>query len=96
MKRIIFLSFLLLLIVCPETSRAVFLKEQLDNKYYINIIVILDCSAGMNKIISSHVLTYMDTGEQLTVLKKEGEWYEVFSQKLNQRGWVIAFNVVGN
>ena len=48
------------------------------------------------KSISSRVIIYMDAGEQLTVLTKEGEWYEVFSQKLNQRGWVIAFNVVGN
>ncbi|MBN2287928.1 MAG: VWA domain-containing protein [Candidatus Glassbacteria bacterium] len=49
-----------------------------------------------DKSPSSQVLVYMEAGEQLTVLKKEGEWYNVVSQKLNQRGWVIAFNVVGN
>lgn len=45
---------------------------------------------------SSEVLTYLDAGEQLTVLKKEGTWFQVFSQKLNLRGWVIAFNVAEN
>ncbi|MCE5269879.1 VWA domain-containing protein [bacterium] len=45
---------------------------------------------------SSEVLTYLDAGEQLTVLKQEGTWYQVFSQKLNLRGWVIAFNVAEN
>ncbi len=49
-----------------------------------------------DKSISSQVLSSMDSGEQLTVLKKEGEWYEVLNQRLNLRGWVIAFNVVGN
>ena len=48
------------------------------------------------KSISSQVLSTMDAGEQLTVLKKEDEWYEVLNQRLNLRGWVIAFNVVGN
>lgn len=43
---------------------------------------------------SSEVITYLDSGTQLTVLKKEGAWYNVFSQQLNVRGWVIAFNVV--
>jgi len=45
---------------------------------------------------SSEVVTYLDAGAQLTVLKKEGAWYNVFSQDLNVRGWVIAFNVVEN
>ncbi len=45
---------------------------------------------------SSEVVTYLDAGEQLTVLKKEGTWFQVFSQKLNLRGWVIAFNVAEN
>ena len=48
------------------------------------------------KSISSQVLSTMDAGEQLTVLKKEDEWYEVLNQRLNLRGWVIAFNEVGN
>jgi|GEM_PF-4376998 hypothetical protein len=43
---------------------------------------------------SSEVITYLEAGTQLTVLKKEGAWYNVFSQQLNVRGWVIAFNVV--
>ena len=45
---------------------------------------------------SSEVATYLDAGTQLTVLKKEGAWYNVFSQQLDIRGWVIAFNVVEN
>ncbi len=45
---------------------------------------------------SSEVVTYLDAGTQLTVLKKEGAWYNVFSQQLSIRGWVIAFNVVEN
>jgi len=51
LKRIFLLSFLLLLIGRPLKVRAVFLPEQLNEKYYINIILILDCSASMNKII---------------------------------------------
>jgi len=45
---------------------------------------------------SSEVVTYLNAGTQLTVLKKEGAWYNVFSQQLSIRGWVIAFNVVEN
>ena len=45
---------------------------------------------------SSEVVTYLDAGVQLAVLKKEGAWYNVFSQEMNLRGWVIAFNVVEN
>ena len=51
LKRFFLLSFLLLLISQPLKVRAVFLPEQLNEKYYINIIFILDCSASMNKII---------------------------------------------
>jgi len=43
---------------------------------------------------SSEVVTYLDAGTQLAVLKKEGAWYNVFSQEMDVRGWVIAFNVV--
>ncbi|MEA2063902.1 MAG: VWA domain-containing protein [Gemmatimonadota bacterium] len=42
---------------------------------------------------SSVVISYLDAGETLTVLREEGEWYKVFHQKLNKQGWVIAFNV---
>ena len=45
---------------------------------------------------SSNVVAYLDAGAQLTVLKKDGAWYNVFNQKLNVRGWVVAFNVVEN
>jgi hypothetical protein len=45
---------------------------------------------------SSEVVIYLDAGVQLTVLKKEGAWYNVFNQEMNLRGWVIAFNVVEN
>ena len=45
---------------------------------------------------SSEVVSYLDVGTQLTVLKKEGAWYNVFSQQMNVRGWVISFNVVEN
>jgi len=45
---------------------------------------------------SSEVVTYLDVGAQLTVLKKEGAWYNVFNQQMDVRGWVIAFNVVEN
>jgi rRNA processing protein Krr1/Pno1 len=45
---------------------------------------------------SSQVLAYLDAGEQLTLLEKDGEWYKVFSNKLKLQGWVTAFNVVGN
>ncbi|MFH1068294.1 MAG: VWA domain-containing protein [Candidatus Glassbacteria bacterium] len=50
----------------------------------------------MEKSLSSEVATYLDAGFQLTVLKKEGAWYNVFNQQTNVRGWVLAFNVVEN
>lgn len=50
----------------------------------------------VEKSPSSQVVTYLDAGAQLTVLKKEGTWYNVFSQQMNVRGWVVAFNVVEN
>ena len=49
-----------------------------------------------NKSISGQVMDYMPAGQQLTVLSKEGDWYEVFNQDKNLRGWVIAFNVASN
>lgn len=45
---------------------------------------------------TSAVLVYLEAGDQLTVLGKEGTWFQVFSQKQNVKGWVIAFNVVEN
>lgn len=45
---------------------------------------------------SSEVLMYLKAGQQLTVLKREGAWFNVFSQQLDVRGWVIAFNVSRN
>jgi hypothetical protein len=51
----------------------------------------------VEKSPSSEVVTYLNAGQQLTVLKKEGAWYNVFSPNNNTfRGWVIAFNVVEN
>jgi len=50
----------------------------------------------LEKSPSSEVVKYLNAGEQLTVLKKDGAWYNVFSPKLNVRGWVIAFNVARN
>ena len=51
LKRTILLLLLLLLTGSPGSLRAVFDNKQLENRYFINIIVILDCSASMNKII---------------------------------------------
>jgi len=50
----------------------------------------------VEKSPSSQVAVYLNAGDQLTVLKKEGAWYNVFNSKLNLKGWVIAFNVAEN
>ncbi len=50
----------------------------------------------IEKSPSSEVVTYLDAGAQLTVLKREGAWYNVFNPNSNIRGWVIAFNVAEN
>ncbi len=50
----------------------------------------------VSKSPSSEVVTYLDAGAQLTVLKREGAWYNVFNANSNIRGWVIAFNVAEN
>jgi hypothetical protein len=50
----------------------------------------------VEKSPSSEVVTYLNAGDQLTVLKKEGAWYNVFNPNTNIRGWVIAFNVAEN
>lgn len=50
----------------------------------------------VEKSPSSEVVSYLDAGAQLTVLKREGAWYHVFNSNTNIRGWVIAFNVAEN
>ena len=50
----------------------------------------------VEKSPSSEVVTYLNAGAQLTVLKREGAWYHVFNPNTNVRGWVIAFNVAEN
>ncbi len=50
----------------------------------------------VEKSPSSEVVTYLNAGTQLTVLKREGAWYNVIDTSTNVRGWVIAFNVAEN
>jgi hypothetical protein len=83
-------------VFAPEKQLSGWILASREGSLYL--ITVTDDKAPLyvEKSPSSKVVTYLNAGQRLTVLKKEGYWYNVFNPDTNVRGWVIAFNVAEN